>query len=134
LEVCNDSQLAEPRHVRGIDQLEVGDVVPMLLLTIGVLCGLNGIQGLTNRPIANGVKVNLKSRRIEPSHRILQLTGLHHRNPTLIGSCSQVRLQQHRRIILHHAVLHDLHGTRVDTCRGILRTQPLEALNLPQPG
>ena len=59
-------------HVRRVHDLQVGDVVPAAAGPVRGAGGLNGVQRLAHRPVADGVQVHLEAGRVQPGDLLAQ--------------------------------------------------------------
>ncbi len=95
---------------------------------------LDRVQRLAHRAVADRVEMHLESVGVELRNRLLEQLRLDHRDAAHVFLAFQlVRLEHDGGVILHHAVLHDLDGARVDASRGELAAQLLDRLDLLEP-
>ena len=73
-------ELAKARDVRRIDQLQVRDVVAVPEIAIGLARGLDRIQRLADRAVADRVEMHLESVGIERGDALLEQFRLDHRD------------------------------------------------------
>ena len=116
LHVRGDAELGEPRHVVGVDQLQVGDVVAP-----GRVGPDHRVQRLAHRPVTDGVHVHLETGGVQRGHGVLDRLGVQEGVAAVVGGVAaavEVRLEQRGGAVLGHAVLHHLHGGRAEPAPG----------------
>ena len=65
LRVRDDVEGGEPRQVVRLDDLDVGDVMPVVVAAVGLSGRLDGVQGQPDRPVADGVLVDLEAEPVQ---------------------------------------------------------------------
>jgi hypothetical protein len=118
LQIRAHVELREPSDVVGIDDVEVCDLVPARRDSIRLARGLDRIEALAHRPIANSVKMDAEPQRIESDGCLGKLSGVDHRWTPICRRRWAVWSQHRGSAILDHSVLHDLDGVRGDTRKG----------------
>ena len=101
-------------------------------MTHRTLCAGDRIERLAHGAIADSVEVHLESGGVESRDGLPEESGLHHRDAADFTR-QVIRLQQHRGVVFHHPVLHDLHGARIDERRAVLSSQQFETGDLLEP-
>src|SRR6266508_4140946 len=112
LGVRHHPELVEPRDVVGMDHLDVGDVVAMVVRPVRSPRRLQGVQCLTDGPLPDRMDVDLKPLGVQKSHGGLQRLRVDERHTPIRGRHTvavEIWIQDPGREILDHAVLHDLH-------------------------
>ena len=128
LHVGGDAELGEPRHVVGVDQLQVGDVVAP-----GRVGADHRVQRLAHRPVADGVHVHLEAGGVQGGHGVLDRLGVQEGVAAVVGGVAaavEVRLEQRGGAVLGHAVLHHLHGGGAEPAAGQRLTPPDQVRDL----
>jgi hypothetical protein len=74
LDIGDDAKRAETGKVIGLDDLQVGDAVAPVSGPVRLACGLGRVKRLSNRPVTDGMEMNLEPGDIEP--RDMPLEGL----------------------------------------------------------
>ena len=134
LEVRDHAELAEARLVVRVDQLDVRDVVAVAEVAVRRARRLDRVQRLAHRAVADRVEVHLESVGVELRDRLLEQFRLDHRDAAHVLLALQlVGLEHDGRVILHHAVLHDLDGAGVDAALRVLAAQVLDGVDLLEP-
>ena len=121
LAVRDHAELAEPGDVVRVDHLQVGDVVPGVPGPVRGPGRLARVQGVADRPIADRVHVDLEASRVQRDHGLDQLLAIEIGDPRLIGHVAgrvAVGPEHRPRVVLEHAVAHDLHGGGMEGAHG----------------
>ena len=110
LDVGRDAERREARHVVGVHQLQVGDVVAAR--GVGAL---EGVERLAHAPVAEAVDVDLEAVAVELADVRAQLDRVDERDAGVVGgvpAAVEVGLDEGSGAVLGDAVLHDLHRAR----------------------
>ncbi len=121
LQVGGDAQGGEARHVGRLDDLQVGDVVP-----VGGVGALEGVERLAHRPLADGVHVHLEAEPVELGDALAQQGRIHVRQPR--APAQAVGLQGRGGEVLRDAVLHDLDRAGPEPVEALCRRAPRHQL------
>ena len=90
-----------------MDDLDVGDVGSRVGRPVGAPGRLDGVERLTDRPVADGVEVRLEPERVEAGDVILERLGLDLAQAAVVGRTAgrvEVRLEQRAGEVLEDAV------------------------------
>jgi hypothetical protein len=111
-EICWSGSSGEPRQVVGVNQLEVGDVVAVAAVAVGVTRGLHCVEGHAHCPVPDRVQVHLEVQRVQSGDRRAEQVGRDVGQPGrgAVAAVAAVGLQQCASVVFDHAVDHDLAG------------------------
>ena len=108
--------LGEPRHVVGVHDLQVGDVVPAVGWAVGRARRLDRVEASRTARSPMAWKCTWKPSASSARDVLLEAApGRRSRGPVVVGLAAvavQVRLEHRGREVLGHAVLHDLDAGR----------------------
>ena len=76
LHVRGDTELAKTRHVIGVHDLKMRNVMPIIVSAVSLHGGLDSVEALTHGTIADGVKMHLKVERIQLGNTLVQRDGV----------------------------------------------------------
>ncbi len=133
LAVRDRAQPPEPRDVVGMHDLDVRQVVAVVARTVRDQRGLDRVERLAHRTVAQRVEVRLEPERVQLRDRVLQQFGIHERDAGVVRRHAvriEVRRQRGRGEVLDDAVLHDLHARRREASDRGARTGIHESLDL----
>ena len=99
----------------GMHDLDVGEVMAVVARAVRDQRGLDRVQRLADRAVAQRMEMRLEAERVQLGHGVLQQFRVDERDARFSVGWPvrvEVRRQRRRREVLDDAVLHDLHAGR----------------------
>ena len=137
LAVGDDAERREAWHVRGMDDLDVGDGRSSIPARVGGDGRFDGIQPLADGQVADGVTMDVEPSRVGRSHDRSQLVRIEQRQAAVGGRPAvrtEVRLEQGGGVVLDHAIEEELDPVGAQPADGVASLRrSTQGLELVQP-